>query len=79
MAVGFIGELTGMEFLGNIYSLAVLIPAIAVTVRRMHDVGKSGWYCLIPIYGFILAVTAGDADDNEYGTDPQLEEAEGDA
>lgn len=39
-----------------IYTLAVIVPRIAVAVRRMHDVGKSGWYLLIvliPIYGVI--------------------------
>ncbi|TCP21679.1 uncharacterized protein DUF805 [Tenacibaculum skagerrakense] len=34
----------------SLYSLGVLLPSIAVGVRRMHDVGKSGWYLLIPIY-----------------------------
>ena len=57
--------------LGNIYTLAVLIPSIAVGVRRMHDVGKSGWFLLIPIYNLILACTDGVQGDNEYGTDPK--------
>jgi uncharacterized membrane protein YhaH (DUF805 family) len=57
--------------LGSIYQLAILIPSIAVGVRRMHDVGKSGWFLLIPIYNFILAVTDGDKDSNEYGGDPK--------
>jgi len=42
---------------GNLISLATLIPTIAVAVRRMHDVGKSGWFVLVPIYNFILTVT----------------------
>ena len=54
-----------------LYSLAVLLPSIAVGVRRMHDVGKSGWYILIPIYNFILAVTDGEQGANEYGPDPK--------
>ena len=69
--LGFIGGLTEMIFLGNIYSLAVLIPGIAVGVRRMHDVGKSGWFLLIPIYNLILACTEGTQGDNEYGADPK--------
>jgi uncharacterized membrane protein YhaH (DUF805 family) len=69
--VGFIGGLMDFQLLGNIYSLAVLLPSIAVAVRRMHDVGKSGWFILIPIYNFILAVTAGDSGENEYGPDPK--------
>jgi uncharacterized membrane protein YhaH (DUF805 family) len=37
----------------------------------MHDVGKSGWYLLIPIYSFILAVSEGTRGNNEYGPDPK--------
>jgi len=40
---------------GNLVSLITLIPTIAV--RRMHDVGKSGWFILVPIYNIILLVT----------------------
>ena len=58
-------------FLAYIYIFAVLVPSIAVGVRRMHDVGKSGWYLLIPIYSFILAVTEGDKGPNQYGPDPK--------
>lgn len=63
--------LFGTLFLDNIYSLAVLIPTIAVGVRRMHDVGKSGWFLLIPIYNLILACTNGDEGENRYGNDPK--------
>ncbi len=70
-ALGFIGGMINFNFLGNIYSIAVLIPSIAVGVRRMHDVGKSGWYLLIPIYNLILACTEGTNGDNEYGADPK--------
>lgn len=62
-----------MSVLQNIYALAVLLPTIGVTIRRMHDVGKSGWYMLIPIYNLILAVTEGDQGPNEYGPDPKAE------
>lgn len=67
---------TDVMFLGNIYSLAVLLPSLAVAVRRMHDVGKSGWYMLIPIYNLILAVTEGERGTNEYGPDPKSEDAD---
>jgi uncharacterized membrane protein YhaH (DUF805 family) len=77
--IGFIlGLVDGVAFgtnelgtFGLIYNLAVLVPTIAVAVRRMHDVGKSGWFMLIPIYNFILAVTEGDSGRNEYGPDPK--------
>jgi uncharacterized membrane protein YhaH (DUF805 family) len=64
--------------LSGIYSLAVFIPGIAVAVRRLHDVGKSGWMLLLvllPIIGwiwlFVLYVTEGQVGDNEYGPDPK--------
>lgn len=53
--------------------LAILIPSIAVYVRRMHDVGKSGWFILIPIYNLILAITEGNKGDNQYGSDPKAQ------
>lgn len=63
-----------------IYTLALLIPALAVAVRRLHDVGKSGWFlliCLIPIIGVIwllvLLVTDSKPGDNEYGPNPKEE------
>ena len=69
--LGFVGGLTKMPIISTIYTLAVLIPGIAVGVRRMHDVGKSGWFLLIPIYNLILACTDGINGDNEYGADPK--------
>ena len=58
-------------YLNSIYTLAIFIPYIAVSIRRMHDVGKSGWFCLIPIYNFILAVSEGNKGENQYGSDPK--------
>ena len=40
--------------IGNVLSIFFLIPTITAGVRRMHDVGKSGWFILIPIYNIIL-------------------------
>lgn len=58
-------------------ALGMLIPCIAVTVRRLHDTGKSGWMfliILIPCIGFILwivwMVEDGQAHDNAYGPVP---------
>lgn len=71
----------GLMFLGTqnstfmifyfVYLLAALLPALAVGVRRMHDVGKSGWYLLIPIYSLILACTDSVEGPNEYGANPK--------
>lgn len=61
-----------------IYSLAVLVPVIAVGVRRLHDINKSGMYlliCFIPIVGAIVLlvwfIKEGDKGSNQYGTDPK--------
>tara|TARA_Y100001935_G_C16968350_1_gene342860 strand:- start:44 stop:445 length:402 start_codon:yes stop_codon:yes gene_type:complete len=61
-----------------IYFLIHLIPSIAVTVRRLHDTGKSGWLYLltfIPYIGsliiFIFTVIEGNKGDNKYGPDPK--------
>jgi uncharacterized membrane protein YhaH (DUF805 family) len=59
-------------------SLAFLLPSIGAGVRRVHDVGKSGWFILIPIYNIVLFCTNGDAGTNEYGADPKGLEMEED-
>lgn len=61
-----------------IFSLVVLIPGLSVSVRRLHDVGKSGWMlliALIPLIGaiwlFVLLVTDSKPGENEYGPNPK--------
>jgi len=63
-----------------LYALATIVPGVAVSVRRLHDIGKSGWYILlafIPCVGAIILLifdlTPGDTGDNEYGPDPIAE------
>jgi serine/threonine-protein kinase len=60
-----------IPIIGFVHSLFILIPSISIGVRRMHDVGKSGWFVLIPIYGFILSVIKGNPYKNEYGENIQ--------
>lgn len=64
-----VGVVAGILYV--VFALASFLPSWAVTVRRMHDVGKSGWFLLIPIYNLVLACTAGDAGNNKYGPDPK--------
>jgi len=61
-------------------ALAMIIPSLAVFVRRMHDIGKSGWWyfiAFIPIVGaiwlLVLCCTEGTSGDNDYGTDPKAQ------
>ena len=71
---GTFDEETKIGYINVAYAMVVLIPNIAVNIRRMHDVGKSGWYMLIPIYNIVLAVTPGIIGENKYGSDPKDEE-----
>ncbi|MBK8052502.1 MAG: DUF805 domain-containing protein [Saprospiraceae bacterium] len=61
----------GDNVLESILIITFFIPILAVIIRRMHDVGKSGWYFLIPIYNLILALTEGEKGFNKYGPDPK--------
>jgi uncharacterized membrane protein YhaH (DUF805 family) len=70
--------------LGGLYSLVVLIPSIAVGVRRLHDTGRSGWWMLIAFIPFIGAiwllvyfVEEGTVGPNQYGADPKSGDANG--
>ena len=65
------GQNYGLFYL--LYSLTTLLPSIGVVIRRMHDVGKSGWFVLIPIYNIILALSEGEKQTNQYGVDPNAE------
>lgn len=69
---GFLGFSKSSEqsLLVQIYTFAVLIPSIGLIIRRMHDVNKSGWYALIPIYNLVLALTTGTVGKNKYGKKP---------
>ena len=65
-----------------LYSLAVLIPSLAVGIRRLHDTGRSGWWVLIgfiPLIGaivlFIFTVLDSQPGDNKYGSNPKIVKA----
>jgi uncharacterized membrane protein YhaH (DUF805 family) len=60
------------NFLVMFYNLAIFLPALAVGMRRMHDVGKYGWYMLIPGYNLVLACLPSTTGPNEYGPAPNL-------
>ncbi len=63
-----------------LFSLCIIIPGIAVSVRRLHDTGRSGWWlllCLIPLIGqivlLVFMVTEGQKGENKWGDDPKKE------
>jgi uncharacterized membrane protein YhaH (DUF805 family) len=60
-----------------LYRLAVAVPSIAVTIRRLHDTGRSGWWwliCLVPVVGWIVIliylVQDSQPGSNRYGPNP---------
>ena len=68
----------GPGVLPSLYYLAVLIPTIAVGVRRLHDTNRSGWWLLIgliPVVGgivlLVFTVQDSEAGDNQYGANPK--------
>jgi uncharacterized membrane protein YhaH (DUF805 family) len=63
----------GQGVLNLAFLIAMILPNIAVGVRRMHDVGKSGWFLLIPFYNIILLFTNGEKGENKYGENPKGE------
>lgn len=71
---GFLG--TMLPDISWIWTLATLIPGIAISIRRMHDAGKSGWYLLmslIPLVGWIFVLVklcTASVDDNQWGPFP---------
>ncbi len=79
-----IGNLLGSSIiigLSGLFSLALLVPSLAVGIRRLHDINKSGWFLLmsfIPVANIILLfflAKEGDKGDNQYGPDPKAIEA----
>src|SRR5579871_228739 len=68
----------GIGPLDGLYSLAVLIPGLAVTIRRLHDTNRSGWWLLInvvPLIGWIIflvfLVADSDPCENQNGPNPK--------
>lgn len=72
--LGFLGAVLLGEsgrMISNLYSLAVLIPSIAVGIRRMHDTNRSGWWVILFPIALIFACLEGTRGPNQYGPDPK--------
>lgn len=72
VAAGLNSLLTGF------YSLAVLLPSLAVAVRRLHDTGRSGWWLLISLVPFVGGIILlifmcldSEVSENKYGSNPK--------
>ena len=55
------------ETLNNLVSVALLIPGIAVGVRRLHDSDRRGWWLLFPVVNLVLLLKKSDAGENRFG------------
>ena len=82
--VGFVEGLAhdGPGVLSALYSLLVFLPSIGVSIRRLHDTGRSGWWLLlglIPLLGFIVLLIFmlqnSNPADNDYGANPKPQPA----
>ena len=69
---------TNVGLLSGIYGLAIIVPSIAVSVRRLHDIDRTGWWVLIslvPVIGSIVllvfAVLDGTPGENRFGPNPK--------
>ena len=78
LSFNYTGNVSGSGVFNLLYNLLILIPSLAVAVRRLHDVGKSGWMLLIgliPLVGaiwlLILLLRDSEAGENKYGPNPK--------
>ena len=79
LVVSFVDGIFGTCVFSPLYSLAVILPGLAVLVRRLHDTNRSGWWVLIgfvPFIGIIwilvLTLFEGTRGDNRFGPDPKF-------
>ncbi|QVL57322.1 MAG: DUF805 domain-containing protein [Simkaniaceae bacterium] len=70
-----------LKILSSILQLFIIIPGLAVAVRRLHDIGKSGWYyliALIPFVGWIIMIVwfcrKGQDGNNRFGPNPIVDD-----
>jgi uncharacterized membrane protein YhaH (DUF805 family) len=80
---GTYNEDAGIGLLSGLYVLATLIPSLAVMVRRLHDIGRSGWWVLVglvPLLGDIVLLVFACFDSqpgvNRFGPNPKAESPE---
>lgn len=74
VGLSIVFTLMQMPYLTNLFSLALLLPSLGITARRLHDIGMSGWWQLVgfvPLIGLIvlifLTAKKGDENPNKYG------------
>jgi len=78
MATGLFSQSTGIGVLSGIFALAMILPSLSVSVRRLHDTGRSGWWLLIgliPLLGAIVLlvfmILDSEPGSNRFGDNPK--------
>lgn len=78
VVIGVVAGLIKFPLLVSLYGLAVVVPGLAVCVRRLHDIGKSGWWVfigLVPVIGdiwlLVLMCLDGEPKENQWGANPK--------
>lgn len=78
LVLGLAFSLVGLDMIGALVNLALLLPSLAVGARRLHDMGKSGWFqlvWLVPFVGWAVMIywlVQPSAPANEYGEGPAM-------
>jgi uncharacterized membrane protein YhaH (DUF805 family) len=77
IVAGIIDYLLGMQIVSSLFGLVTLLPGIAVSIRRLHDLNRTGWWillALIPLIGWIILliwyISKGTDGPNRFGPDP---------
>lgn len=77
IGLSLLDAILGFGLLSSLFALAMLVPSVAVAVRRLHDTGRTGWWVLIglvPVVNLLLIyfmVLDSDPDTNAYGPNPK--------
>lgn len=80
--MGTFSQEASMGFLGTLFALASFLPSLAVAVRRLHDINRSGWWMLIalvPLVGAIVLLVffcQDSKESNGFGQSPKLQQAQ---
>ncbi len=80
MIINIVLAVLGLDAVSMLVGLVLLIPSISIATRRLHDIGRSGWWqliVLVPFIGMIVLIfflVQDSHDANDYGANPKLHE-----
>ena len=71
IVLGIVDGVIGLGMLSPLGTLALLVLSLAVSIRRLHDTGKSGWWLLVPVVPIVFMLQDSQPGGNEYGPNPK--------